>query len=210
MTLHLPGGRAAVRSGNMLATSKDTRRIVILSLFLGIITAMSFVPYTGYISYGLISITTLHVPVLIAIIMLGTRDGFIVATAFGLLSMLRAYTSGTIEAVIFMNPLISVAPRMLMGICTGFAAAYLREKISNRYVFFIVVALLGTLLNTVFVLGAIALFAGDSIIPLGDTLRLIFSIIISVNGMLEIGMAVIIVPPICRALTKAGVGASQM
>ncbi|MCL2853752.1 MAG: ECF transporter S component [Defluviitaleaceae bacterium] len=194
----------------MLATSKDTRRIVILSLFLGIITAMSFVPYTGYISYGLISITTLHVPVLIAIIMLGTRDGFIVATAFGLLSMLRAYTSGTIEAVIFMNPLISVAPRMLMGICTGFAAAYLREKISNRYVFFIVVALLGTLLNTVFVLGAIALFAGDSIIPLGDTLRLIFSIIISVNGMLEIGMAVIIVPPICRALTKAGVGASQM
>ena len=185
-----------------MATSKDTRRIVILALFLAIIAAMSFVPYTGYITYGLVSITTLHVPVLIAIIMLGTRDGFIVATAFGLLSMLRAYTSGTLEAVIFMNPLISVAPRMLMGICTGLAAAYLRERMKNRYVFYTVVALLGTLLNTVFVLSAIALFAGDFIIPLGETLRLIFTIIISVNGMLEIGMAVVLVPPVCRALAK--------
>jgi len=187
----------------MTATSKDTRRLVVLSLFLGIITAMSFVPYTGYITLGLVSITTLHVPVLIAIIMLGTRDGFIVATAFGLLSMLRAYTSGTIEAVIFMNPLISVAPRMLMGICTGLAAAYLRERMQNRFAFYTVVALLGTMLNTVFVLGAIALFAGNTIIPLGETLRMIFAIIISVNGMLEIGMAVIVVPPVCRALNKA-------
>ena len=188
----------------MTATSKDTRRMVILALFLGIIAAMSFVPYTGYIQYGVVSITTLHIPVLIAIIMLGTRDGFIVATAFGVLSLMRAYTSGTPEALIFMNPLISVAPRMLMGLCTGLAAAYLRDRMQhNRYVFFIIIAALGTLLNTVFVLSAIALFAGDMIIPLGDTLRMIFAIIISINGMLELGMAVVIVPPVCRALAKA-------
>jgi len=179
--------------------------MVILSLFLGIIVAMSFIPYTGYISYGAISITTLHVPVLIAIIMLGTRDGFIVATAFGVLSLLRAYTSGTIEAMIFMNPLISVVPRMLMGLVAGLVAAYLRDRMPNKYAFFVVIALLGTLLNTVFVLSALALFAGDLIIPLGETLQLIFSVIISINGLIEIGLAIIVVPPVCRALTKASV-----
>ena len=193
----------------METTSKDTRRIVLLSLFLGIIAAMSFVPFTGYISYGVISITTLHVPVLIAIIMLGPRDGFIVATAFGILSLLRAYTSGTVEAMIFMNPLISIAPRMLMGLVTGLAAAYLRGKMSNKYAFFTVIALLGTLLHTIFVLSAIALFGLDLILPLGDTLQLIFSVIISINGIVEIGLAVIVVPPICFALTKAGVTAPR-
>jgi len=189
----------------MVTAGKDTRRIVLLSLFLGIIAAMSFVPYTGYISYGVISITTLHVPVLIAIIMLGTRDGFIVATAFGVMSLLRAYTSGTVEAMIFMNPMISVAPRMLMGLATGLAAAYLHDKMANKYAFFTVIALLGTLLHTVFVLSAIALFGLDLILPMGETLRLIFSVIISINGLIEIGLAVIVVPPVCRALTKAGV-----
>ena len=190
----------------MLATSKDTGRLVILSLFLAIITAMSFVPYTGYITYGGISVTTLHVPVLIAILMLGRRDGFIVATAFGLLSMLRAYTAGTIEAVIFMNPLISVAPRMLFGLCTGLLAAFLRERVSNRYVFFIIVAALGTLMHTVFVLSAIAMFDLDMIMPLGDSVRWIFGFIVSVNFVPELIIAVVLVPPICRALTKAGVG----
>ena len=186
-----------------MTASRDTRRLVVLSLFLAIIAAMSFVPYTGYITIVPVSITTLHVPVIIAIIMLGTRDGLIVATAFGLLSLVRAYMAGTVEGIIFMNPLISVAPRMLMGLCTGLVAAFLRDKIKNSYVFFIVIALVGTLLNTVFVLSAIGLFAGDSIAPLGQTLQLIFSIVISINGTLEIALAVIVVPPVCRALTKA-------
>ncbi|MCL2674694.1 MAG: ECF transporter S component, partial [Defluviitaleaceae bacterium] len=138
-------------------------------------------------------------------IMLGTRDGFIVATAFGVLSLLRAYTSGTVEAMIFMNPLISVAPRMLMGLAVGLLAASLRGRMANKYAFFTVIALLGTLLHTVFVLSALALFGLDLILPMGETLQLIFSVIISINGLIEIGLAVIIVPPVCRALTKAGV-----
>ena len=192
----------------LVSTSKDTRRLVTLSLFIAIVAAMVFVPYTGFISYGGISVTTLHVPVLIAILMLGTRDGFIVAATFGVLTLLRAYTSGTLEALIFMNPLISVAPRMLFGLCTGLLAAFLRERVSNRYVFFTAIAALGTLMHTVFVLGAIALFGMDMLMPLGDSIRWIFSIIVSVNFVPELIIAVVLVPPICRALTKAGVGVS--
>jgi hypothetical protein len=50
---------------------QNARYLTLMAIFITIIIVMAFIPYTGYISYGVLSITTLNIPVIIAIIMLG-------------------------------------------------------------------------------------------------------------------------------------------
>jgi len=187
----------------METARRDTRRMVLLSMFVAIIAAMTFVPYTGFIAYGGVSITTLHVPVIIAIIKLGTRDGFIVATAFGVLAFVRALTSAPTWGVIpFMNPMVSVLPRMLMGILTAMLAVWLAKFFTNRTAYYAVVAFIGTSLNTVFVLIALSIFWSST---LGETIVTIFSVIISINWALEASLAVLVVPGVCKALDRLSI-----
>ena len=189
------------------STDRRTHRTILLAMFIAIIAAMTFVPYTGFIAYGGIAITTLHVPVIIAIIKLGLRDGVIVATSFGTLGMLRALTSAPTPFVIpFMNPLISIAPRLLMGIGTGLAAIWLLKLIGtkNRTPYYAVIAFIGTSLNTIFVLTALVLFGGGTI---GEALATIIGVVISLNWTIEVVLAIIVVPAVCRALDRANLPA---
>lgn len=184
---------------------KKTNDMVLLSLFCAIVVAMNFIPYTGYISYGGISITTIHIPVIIGAIAMGTRGGLVLGIVWGVSCWVKAITSGSLEAAIFLDPRISVLPRIFVGLLTGYMAVILYKKFKNFKVYSGVIAVIGTLSNTVLVLSAIALWGGDNIMSLGDTIVMIFQVIVAFNGVIELGLAVIIVPIITNALGKAGV-----
>ncbi len=179
----------------------DVRNLTLTGLFIALIAVMTYVPYTGYISYGGISITTLHIPVIIGAMALGTGGGFILGTTWGLLNLLLAYTSGTPEAIIFMNPLISVVPRMIDGLLIGFIANRLRGRISTNK-FAIICGVTGSLVNTVLVLSAIGLFAGEEFMAFGDTVAMIFQVLVSVNGVIELGLAIFLTPILINAISK--------
>lgn len=104
---------------------------VLLALFIAIIAIMSYVPFLGYITTGGISITTLHVPLIIGAVALGKNRGAILGLAFGIFNLIKAYTSGTPEALIFMNPMISVLPRLLAGYCIGLFFEFM-NKFENK------------------------------------------------------------------------------
>ena len=97
--------------------TQGKKRLVLLVILVAIEIFMT-VTSTGYIVVGGISITLLHVPVCLAAILLGLPAGLLLGGLFGLSSMISAIAfaaDGTLDAL-FRNPLLSVAPRLLIPV----------------------------------------------------------------------------------------------
>ena len=96
---------------------------------------LSLIPVLGYIVVPLtpITITTMHIPVIIAAILEGPVVGGLSALFFGLSSM---YTAATIFAglptAFVLNPLVSVFPRILIGIAAHYAYAGMNKLTRKR------------------------------------------------------------------------------
>lgn len=76
----------------------------------------------GTIRLPLVSVTIAHAPVLITTILLGLYPGLWVALSFGLLSLFLAITTPTsLMSPFFMNPLVSIFPRILIPVTAYFA-----------------------------------------------------------------------------------------
>ena len=72
----------------------------------------------GFISLGATaSITILHIPVILICMLAGLPEGLFVGATFGILSLVQAAMSptGALDPF-FVNPLISVLPRMLIAV----------------------------------------------------------------------------------------------
>ena len=88
------------------------RQLTHLSAYVAIIFILSFVPYTGYITVGTISITTIPFIIAMATYHLGFRGAITTAFTFGITSYLVALQIGS---VIFVDPVVSIVPRFLLG-----------------------------------------------------------------------------------------------
>ena len=68
--------------------NKKTKNLTLLALFIAIEAVMVMVPFLGFIPIGPLRATLLHVPVIIAAIVLGTKQGCLIGLVFGLSSLL--------------------------------------------------------------------------------------------------------------------------
>ena len=182
--------------------NKAVENIVLNALIIAIIAVMTFVPYVGYISIPgtPISITTIHIAVIIFAWMFGWSKGIVAGLAFGLLSLIKAAAMPVSPSdVYFVNPLISVLPRLLFGFIAGLGFDLLRLIKKPRLRFWIDIALVPILviLHTTMVLVMFSLTAGQ------DALKNIVAVLISINGAIEIGAAIVLCPVIVMALDKA-------
>jgi len=104
----------------------STRQIVIIGI-LGAITVVLGMTPLGFVPIGPLNATTMHIPVLIAAFIEGPVVGAFVGLIFGLSSLFNAITRPTPISFVFYNPLISIAPRILLGlIAYGLFAAFKR------------------------------------------------------------------------------------
>lgn len=136
------------------------RKISILALFAAIVIIQNYVPLVGYIPAGMLEITTMHITVIVAAILLGPVDGGIVGGIWGLVDWLRAITvtSSALGNVVMVNPLISIIPRILIGVITGWLVNWLIKTKLPQQVTFLISAVIGSLVNTVLVLSLIYVF----------------------------------------------------
>lgn len=124
----------------------SVRRIVIsgvlaaIAILLGV-TRMGFIPVPTAAGNA----TIMHVPAIIGGIMEGWLVGGIVGTIFGLFSFINA------TVPLFKDPLVAIFPRIFIGITAYFTYAGLKKV--NEYLALIVAAVVGTLTNTILVLG---------------------------------------------------------
>ncbi len=128
------------------STTLNTRRIVIAGI-LGAISILLGWTRLGYIPVPNLSAnaTIMHVPVIVGAVM----EGWLVGAIIGLLFGLSSFALATIP--LFKNPLVAILPRVIIGITTYFSYAVFRK--SNEFVALVVAAVVGTLTNTILVLG---------------------------------------------------------
>jgi uncharacterized membrane protein len=131
-----------------------TRKIVItgvlsaISIFLGI-TRLGFIPWiTGA------SLTIMHVPVIIGAVLEGPVVGLAIGLIFGVFSLIQAAVAPTGPAdALFTNPLISILPRLFIG-----PFSWLIYRLLKKWQIpaLITAGIVGSLTNTLLVLGMIA------------------------------------------------------
>lgn len=95
-----------------------TQELILVSLFSAIILILAMVPNVGLISFGAVAITIIHIPVLIGAMTLKRVSSVLVlGLLFGLGSLFAALTRGSTPIdLAFINPLISVLPRILFAL----------------------------------------------------------------------------------------------
>ena len=136
------------------------RRNTLRAIFMAIIIIQDLVPFFGNIPLGPLSITTLHITVIIAAITLGPGEGAIIGGIWGLLTWVRAFVAPTspLAPLVFTNPLVAVFPRIMIGLVAGYLfRLVVRYSHSKRWAA-ILAAVAGSITNTGLVLGLIYLF----------------------------------------------------
>lgn len=204
-------------------THERTLRMTQLAVLSAIIIMMTFVPYIGYISYGPgLSITLIHIPVMIGAIVLGPSAGAILGGVWGVSCIIKALTAppSPLDAAIFWNPMVSLIPRILAGLAAGlvfYGAIRLCRKISKKGtngkvaqgISTGIAAAVGSVVNTVLVLSMIYLLYGTqfgeqlgiNMISFGGLLDYIM-LAFAANASLEVVVCVIVSIPVCYALSR--------
>ena len=110
------------------ATSFTTRKLVVTAVLGALTIVLSVTPIGGYIPVGPTMATILHVPVIIAAILEGPLVGGLVGLIFGGFSCGRAWVAPMVPTdYFFRNPLVSIVPRVLIGIVAYFVYVGLKK-----------------------------------------------------------------------------------
>ncbi len=176
-----------------------------------LIIAMTFVPYLGYISYGGLSITLIHIPVIIGACVLGVKGGAVLGTVWGVSCIVKAVLSppSPLEGIIFKNPLVALIPRILAGALAGLVFSLVAKKDKKKHIASALGAVAGCLCNTALVMGGIYLLYGEKYgtelgiasVNFGGLTNYILAAF-GVNAIIEIVVAVVIAIPVSLALRK--------
>jgi uncharacterized membrane protein len=164
-------------------TTINTRKIVVAGV-LGAIAIVLGVTQWGFIPMPSgIQATIMHVPAIIGAVLEGPIVGVLAGGIFGLFSMLQDTTG------LFTNPLVSVVPRLLIGITSWYAYRSLVKV--NIDLAGAVAGVVGTLTNTILVVGGLI---GFGLIPAAAIPTII------PNAIAEIILAAVLTPLVARGV----------
>lgn len=102
-------------NNTLRSNTLNARNIAIIGL-LGAVTAVLGMTPLGFIPIGPTRATILHIPVIIGAILYGPMVGGFVGLIFGGFSLFNAITNPTPVSFVFLNPVVSVFPRIIIGI----------------------------------------------------------------------------------------------
>ena len=139
----------------------NVRRMTVISVLSAISIVLSMIPFVGYIKLGPVDATIMHVPVIIGAVVEGPLVGAAVGLIFGLTSLFKAFTEPTITSFCFMNPIISVLPRILIGVVAYYVYRFIYKISKKVYVSGFVAGIVGSLTNTIGVMGLIYVIYAD-------------------------------------------------
>ncbi len=187
-----------------------TADLVEVALFIAIITLLANTPL-GYIPLGAVNATTIHIPVIVAGIVMGWKKGAFLGFYFGLTSFLNAsffkpnltsflftplYPGGNLCSLI-----ICFIPRIIIGIVAYLVFKAVLKLLHNESVALVSAGVIASLINTVLVMGGAYVFFADTYAeavgrPATDVLVAILTIVL-VNGVPE---------ALCAGVLTLGIG----
>lgn len=193
------------------STMKRNLNLAQLGVMSALIIAMTFVPYLGYINYGGLSITLIHIPVIIGACVMGVKGGAVLGTVWGASCIIKALLAppSPLEGIIFKNPVVALIPRIIAGAAAGLIFTLVAKKDKKKHIASALGALGGCLCNTVFVMGSIYLLYGEEYgaelgiasVNFGGLTNYILAAF-GINAIIEIVVAIVIAIPVSLALRK--------
>ena len=132
----------------------DVRKMAIIGVLAAISIMLSMTPL-GFIPIGPTNATIMHIPVIIGAVLEGPLVGITVGAIFGATSLLRALTMPTITSFTLINPLVSILPRLLIGLVAYYIYKLTVKFTKNVFVSGWITGVIGSLVNTAGVLGMI-------------------------------------------------------
>ncbi len=196
--------------------SYNTKKLILISLFSAIEIILMLTPLS-FIPIGPIRATTLHIPVILAGILLGSSSGAAVGLVFGLMSLIINTLQPTLTSFVF-SPFITIGgangnitslfiafgPRIFLGWFSGILYKLFTKLKMKDNLAIILTTAINTFIHTVSVLLMIYLFFGQSYAAARsveyDRLLWIMMGIIGSNGILELIIACILVFAVVKAL----------
>ena len=139
----------------------NTRKLVLTGALSALIIVLG-ITKLGLIPLGpAASITILHVPIILAACLVGLPSALFTGAVFGIMSLIQAAMSpsGALDPL-FVNPLVSVLPRMLTGLI-AWALWFVFNKIPKmpKAASAGITAFIATVCHTLMVIGSLYLFA---------------------------------------------------
>lgn len=179
----------------------NVRQLTVVGL-LAAITVILGVTGFGFIRIPPINFTILHIPTLIGALVEGPRVGMVVGMIFGGYSIVQNIMAPNVMSFAFLNPIISVLPRMLIGPIAYYVFKTLPLK--QNVIRIIIALFIATLMHTIMVMGLIYMiyaepYAQANNLPVENVLNIVLGVAI-VHGPIEALGAVLVGTPIVVAL----------
>ena len=171
-------------------TGLNTLKLTQTAILSAVIILMSVVPFLGYIRLGPLSATTLVIPVAIGAAVIGPGAGAFLGFVFGATSYalcfgLDPFGTTLNEINPFFTLVMCFLPRILMGLLSGLIYKAVSKVSTTAGA--ITCSIAAPALNTVFFVGALMLFFGNSdyIRSFGDSFIAIVALLITWNAVFE-------------------------
>lgn len=202
----------------------DLQGLVLTALFTAILLLMGFTPL-GLIDLPIIKATILHVPVIIASVLLGPKKGGFLGAVFGAISLWKNTMAPSLLSFAF-SPLIPLpggshgsawalvicfVPRILVGFVPWFVVKALQKLPGNKTLLdtigCVAAGAIGSAVNTGLVMGTIGLVLGDAFAAAqGISHELVSGALLTVvfaNGVPEAVAAAVLTPAVVIGVSKA-------
>jgi uncharacterized membrane protein len=200
----------------------DTRFMVSVGLMAAIVIVLANTPL-GMIQLPIVKATTVHIPVIIGAILLGPTAGAILGGVFGVCSLISNTMAPTLLSFAF-SPFmsttglvgaikaiwVSVGCRILIGVAAGWLWRLLKKIKLNQIVALSITGFVGSMVNTVAVMGSIYLLFAQQYAEAKDVaVTAVWGLIIgtvTASGIPEAIAAAVIVAVVTKVLLKFRLG----
>jgi uncharacterized membrane protein len=206
-----------------MKTKQTIHTLILTSIFVSIVIILSFSPF-GYVQYGIVKATTIHIPVIIASIILGPKIGSTLGFVFGISSLIVNTMLPTVLSFVF-SPLIPLpgeshgswfsliicfVPRILTGIVPYYVYIIFKKIFGKNtrtaWISILIAAVSGSLVNTLLVLNLMYLFYQKQYALAknisSDAIYITLMSIVSINGIPEALIAGMIVTSSVKILER--------
>ena len=197
-----------------------TTSITLLGMFAAIIAILAST-FLGFIPIPVLgSATTLHIPVIVASLLLGPKHGAIVGFMFGMASVIRTTMLPVLSSFVFspfipvpgtdrgsmLSLVVAFVPRILLGILPWFLYRLIQKLTTDRFMIInlAVTGVISTVMHTLMVMHLwYFLFRQPWAYARGQLVVEMYAVVLGIIGSVGIAEAIVagvLVPTICFAL----------
>lgn len=181
----------------------DVKLLAQMALLVALELVLAFTPL-GYIPLGFMNATTMHIPVILGACLLGPKMGAVLGGVFGVTSVIRATITPNLTSFVFtpfysFSPefsgnwtslIVAIVPRVLIGVIAGLVFSLIMRLTHDKQAVALSVAgFVGSMVNTIGVMGLIYLLFGEQYAAAGgksfDLLLGVIMGVVAVNGVPE-------------------------